>query len=311
MTKPIREAYGAALVKYGKGDDRVVVLDADVSSSTKSGIFQAACPERFFNCGVAEADMVGIAAGMAANGKIPFVNTFGVFLCSLGLASIRALCSYSKLPVKLMGAYGGLSDAFDGPSHHSIDDISIMRALPNMEVYVASDAVQTDWLVKNAIERDKPMYIRLSREAFPDLYAEGTVFEAGRGKIVREGCDAAVIACGLMVGNALAAAEMLQGEGISLRVVDMMCIKPLDEALVLRCAKETGAVITAEEHTMYGGLGGTVCEALCRGDARVPVGTVALMDTHAECGPYKTLQSAYGLDAAAIAKEVRATIAKK
>ena len=311
MAKAIREVYGEALVKYGKDDKRVVVLDADLSGSTKSGIFQKAVPERFFNVGIAEANMCSIAAGMAASGKIPFVNTFAVFLTTLGLISERALGSYAKLPVKYVGAYGGLSDAFDGPSHHALEDIAVMRALPNLKVFVASDATMTEWLVKNAIDDPSPMYLRMSRDVFPDIYSADEKFEEGKGKIVRDGKDATIIACGLMVGNSLAAADMLAKEGIDVRVVDMFCIKPLDKELVARCAKETGAIISAEEHNIIGGLGGAVAEALCAADAVVPMGFVGVNDCHAECGPYAKLQAKYGLDANAITAKVKETIAKK
>ena len=311
MGKAIREAYGEALVKYGKDDQRVVVLDADLSGSTKSGMFQKVAPERFFNVGIAEADMCSIAAGMASSGKIPFVNTFAVFLTTIGLISARALGSYAKLPVKYAGAYSGLSDAFDGPSHHAIEDIAIMRALPNFKVFVASDATMTDWMVKNAIDDPSPMYLRMSRDVFPDIYSADEKFEEGKGKIVRDGKDATIIACGLMVGNSLAAAGMLEKEGIHVRVVDMFSIKPLDEELIVRCARETGAIISAEEHNIYGGLGGAVAEALCKAGAQVPMGFVGINDCHAECGPYAKLQAKYGLDANAIAAKVRETIAKK
>ena len=311
MAKAIREVYGEALVKYGKDDKRVVVLDADLSGSTKSGIFQKAVPERFFNVGIAEANMCSIAAGMAASGKIPFVNTFAVFLTTLGLISERALGSYAKLPVKYVGAYGGLSDAFDGPSHHALEDIAVMRALPNLKVFVASDATMTEWLVKNAIDDPSPMYLRMSRDVFPDIYSADEKFEEGKGKIVRDGKDATIIACGLMVGNSLVAADMLAKEGIDVRVVDMFCIKPLDKELVARCAKETGAIISAEEHNIIGGLGGAVAEALCAADAVVPMGFVGVNDCHAECGPYAKLQAKYGLDANAITAKVKETIAKK
>jgi len=311
MAKTIRDAYGEALVRYGAEDPRVVVLDADVSGSTKSSTFAAACPERFFNMGIAEAGMVAVAEGMAASGKIPFVNTFAVFLTSIGLLGARALSSYSRIPVKFAGAYGGLSDAFDGPSHHSIDDLAIMRALPNFKVYVASDARQTDWLVKNAIEDPSPMYLRLSRDAMPELYGENETFETGKAKILRRGADAAVIACGLLAGNAIRAAELLAAEGIEITVVDMFCLKPLDEKTVVACAAETGAVVTAEEHSVIGGLGSAVAEALCRAGKQVPMSFLGLQDCHAECGPYDKLQRKYGLDAAAIAESVRGTIARK
>jgi transketolase len=311
MGKEIRQAYGEALVKYGENNQNVVVLDADVSSSTKSCLFGNRFPERFFNVGIAEANMMSMAAGLATVGKIPFVNTFAVFITSIGLISARAFGSYSHIPVKMAGAYGGLSDAFDGPSHHSVEDIAIMRSLPNYKVYVASDVVLTDWLVKNAIEDPNPMYIRLSRDSMPDLYSEGTQFTDGKGIVVREGKDATIIACGLMVSTAVAAAEQLEKEGISVRVVDMFCIKPLDTQLILRCAKETGAIISAEEHSVIGGLGGAAAETLCVNAAVVPMGFVGIQDTHGECGPYKTLLKAYGLDADSIIKTVKETVSRK
>lgn len=311
MSKTIRDTYGESLVKYGKNDTRVVVLDADVSGSTKSATFAKECPERFFNVGIAEANMVGMAAGMAATGRIPFVNTFAVFLTSIGLTAARAFGSYSKLPIKMVGAYGGLSDAFDGPSHHSLEDIATMRALPNFKVFVASDNRQTDWLVQNAIADPSPMYLRMSRDAFPDIYSEEQTFEEGKGIVVRGGKDATIIACGLMVGNALKAADILAGEGIDVRVVDMFCIKPIDEQLILECAEETGAVVTAEEHNIYGGLGGAVAEVLCKAGKQVPVQMVGIADMHTECGPYDKLQEKYGLDANAIVSHVKKVISEK
>ena len=311
MAKAIREVYGEALAKYGKENKDVVVLDADVSSSTKSAIFGKACPDRFFNMGIAEANMVATAAGMASVGKIPFVNTFAVFLTSIGLCLARALGSYSKLPIKMVGAYGGMSDAFDGPSHHSLEDIAIMRSLPNFKVFVASDAAQTDWIVKNAIEDPSPMYLRMSRDVFPDLYQEGETFEEGKGRVVREGTDATVIACGILVSKALEAAEMLAKEGISVRVVDMFCIKPLDKELVVKCAKETGAIVSAEEHSIIGGLGSAVAEALCEAGAQVPMGFVGTNDVHGECGPYNQLLAKYGMDANAVAAKVREAVSRK
>lgn len=311
MGKAIRDVFGESLAKYGKENKNVVALDADVSGSTKSAIFGKACPDRFFNMGVAEAGMTAVAAGMASAGKIPFINTFAVFATTNGLLPARALGSYSKVPIKVCGAYGGMSDAFDGPSHHALEDIAVMRSLPNFKVFVPCDAVQTDWVVKNAIEDPSPMYLRLSRDAFPDVYQPGESFEEGKGRIVREGTDATVIACGIMVGHAIQAAEELAKEGISLRVVDMFCIKPLDKELILQCAKETGAIISAEEHNVLGGLGGAVAEALCEGAAKVPMGFVGTQDLHGECGPYRDLLAKYGLDAAAIVSKVRETIAKK
>ena len=306
MSKQIRDVYGEALVKYGKTNKNIVVLDADVSGSTKSGIFQKAFPNRHFNCGIAEQCMTSMAAGFATCGMIPFANTFAVFMTSNGLTPARALGSYSKLPIKLVGAYGGLSDAFDGPSHHALEDIATMRALPNFKVFVASDAAQTDWIVKNAIEDNSPMYLRMSRDAFPDLYKPNEKFTAGKGKVVRDGSDVTVIACGLMVSNAIQAAEELEKKsGISVRVVDMFCIKPLDNALIAKCAKETKAIVTAEEHSVIGGLGSAVCESLCKQGLATKVELVGMKDVHAECGPYAMLQKKYGLDAAAIKKAIK------
>lgn len=311
MGKAIRDVYGDALVKFGKDNKNVVVLDADLSGSTKSAVFGKACPERFFNVGIAEANMTAMAGGLASVGKIPFVNTFAAFLATIGLLSARALGSYSKLPIKMVGAYGGMSDAYDGPSHHALEDIAVMRSLPNFKVFVPCDATETEWVVKNAIEDASPMYLRLSRDVFPDIYSENDVFEEGKGKIVREGKDATVIACGLMVGHALKAAEELAKEGIEIRVVDMFCIKPLDKELVVRCAKETGAIISAEEHSIIGGLGGAVAEALCAAGAQVPMGFVGTNDTHGECGPYAKLQEKYGFDPAAVVRKVKETVAAK
>ncbi len=311
MGKAIRDVYGDALVKFGKDNKNVVVLDADLSGSTKSAVFGKACPERFFNVGIAEANMTAMAGGLASVGKIPFVNTFASFLATIGLLSARALGSYSKLPIKMVGAYGGMSDAYDGPSHHALEDIAVMRSLPNFKVFVPCDATETEWVVKNAIEDASPMYLRLSRDVFPDIYSENDVFEEGKGKIVREGKDATVIACGLMVGHALKAAEELTKEGIEIRVVDMFCIKPLDKELVVRCAKETGAIISAEEHSIIGGLGGAVAEALCAAGAQVPMGFVGTNDTHGECGPYAKLQEKYGFDPAAVVRKVKETVAAK
>ena len=311
MPKSIRDAYGEALLKYGRDDERVVVLDADLSGSTKSGIFGKACPERFFNVGIAESNMTAMAAGMASVGKIPFVNTFAVFLTSIGLIAAREFGSYSKLPIKLAGAYSGMSDAFDGPSHHALEDIAIMRSLPNFKVFVPCDEHQTEWVVKNAIDDPSPMYLRLSRDVFPAVYSPDALFEEGKGNIVRGGSDATVIACGLMVGKALEAAERLAKDGVSVRVVDMFCIKPLDSELVVRCARETGAIVTAEEHNIFGGLGSAVSEALCRAGVQAPSAFAGVNDTHGECGPYDKLQHKYGFDADAVEAKLREVLARK
>ncbi|MGI6031567.1 MAG: transketolase family protein [Eubacteriales bacterium] len=310
MAKAIRDVYGDSLLKYGKENDKVVVLDADVSCSTKSAVFGNECPDRFFNCGIAEYAMVGMAGGFAKAGKVPFVNTFAVFLSTIGALGARALMSYSKLNIKLMGAYGGLSDAYDGPTHHAIEDVAIMRALPGVTVMVASDAAMTDWMVKTAIDTEGPMYIRLSRDATPDTYTADTKFEIGKALTVKEGSDAAIIACGIMVSKAMEAAEKLAAEGIKVKVVDMFTIKPIDAEAVLEAAK-TGAIVTAEEHNVYGGLGSAVAEVLVKNGAGVPVEMIGLQDTHAETGAYNALLAKYGMDADAIAAAVKKAIANK
>ncbi len=304
MAKNIRDAYGEALVEFGKDDSRVVVLDAGVSSSTKSGLFQKACPERFFNCGIAESNMVGMAAGFAAAGKIPFANTFAVFITSNGLTAIRAFGSYSELPLKIAGAYGGISDSFDGSTHHSLEDLAVMRSLPNFKVFCPCDETQTRWLVKHAIDTPDPMYLRIARNAFPDVYKSGQTFEEGKAMIVREGKDATIIACGLMVSNSLKAAEILEKKGISVRVVDMFSIKPIDKDMIEKCAKETGAIITAEEHNIYGGLGSAVAEVLAEKGIGTKFTMVGVRDRHVGCGPYDALQAYAGIDADGVAKSV-------
>lgn len=311
MGKALREAYGEALVKYGEKDEKVVVLDADVSGSTMSARFGQAVPERFFNVGIAEANMTAMAAGFAATGYVPFANTFAVFLSSMGLAPARLFGSYSHLSIKLAGAYGGLSDSYDGPSHHALEDIATMRALPNFRVFVPCDAHQVDCLIKHEKDTPGPAYIRLSRDAFPDIYSEQEEFEWGRGKQVLDGSDVTVIACGLMVGNAIDAAKMLKEEGISVRVVDMFCIKPIDRDLIVKCAQETGAIVSAEEHNIIGGLGSAVAEVLSTSGMDVPMEFVGIRDCHAECGSYGELQEKYQIDAQGIAGKIREVLEKR
>ena len=311
MPKAIREVYGTVLAELGETNKDIVVLDADLSGSTKSALFGKAHPERFFNMGIAEANMVATAAGMSTVGKIPFVNTFTVFLTSNGLLSARDQICYANLNVKFGGAYCGMSDALDGASHHATEDIAIMRALPNMKVIVPSDANSTRWTTKYAVENYGPMYLRLSRDVYPDLYAEDTEFEMGKGAIVREGTDLTVIACGLMVHKAMEAAEQMAEKGISVRVVDMYSIKPIDKELILKCAEETGAIVCAEEHNIYGGLGGAVSEVLAWAGAGVPTEFVGIQDTFTESGPYKELLAKYGVDANGVVAGIEKVLARK
>ena len=310
MAKAIRDAYGEALVKYGSNPD-IVVLDADLSGSTRTALFQATYPDRFFNVGVAESNMAAMGAGFASVGKIPFINTFTVFEMTLGLLPARLFGSYSGLNMKFAGCYSGLSGAYDGPTHHAIEDLAIMRALPNFRVYVASDEFSTDWLVKHAIESKGPMYIRLSREAFTTVYDSGTKFEDGKAKVLRRGKDATILTCGLMVGKSLSAAEELATEGLEVEVIDMLSIKPIDADTILTSAGLTGAIVTAEEHNIIGGLGSAVSEVLAAGQAYVPVGCVGIEDCHAESASYKELIAKYKLDVADVVAKVWETVAKK
>lgn len=311
MSKAIRQVYGEYLAELGRQRPDIVVLDADVSSSTQTKFFAKEHPERFFNMGIAEANMTATAAGLASQGFVPFVNTFAVFISSIGYLPARALACYGNLNVKLAGAYCGLSDAFDGASHHATEDIAILRALPNMKVFCPADATATRALTQLCADTQGPCYLRLSRDVYPDLYPEDTQFQVGQGNLVRTGQDVTVIACGILVHKALEAATLLEQEGISVQVVDMYSIKPLDEDLVRLCARNTGAIVTAEEHSVIGGLGGAVAECLARSGIGVPVEMVGIQDTFTESGPYETLLHKYGLDSAAVIQAIRTVLAKK
>jgi len=311
MAKAIREVYGTVLAELAEQNKDIVVLDADLSGSTKSGIFGKAHPERFFNMGIAESNMVATAAGLSTTGKIPFVNTFTVFLTTLGLIATRAQICYGNLNVKLGGAYCGMSDAFDGSSHHALEDLAVMRALPNMTILVPSDAESTRWATTFAVEHQGPVYLRLSRDVYPDLYPAGTQLACGHGAVVRDGSDVTVIACGLLVHKAIEAAQELEKDGLSVRVVDMYSIKPIDRELILRCAAETGAIVTAEEHNIYGGLGSAVAEVLSYAGAGVPTEFVGVRDTFTESAPYAQLLAKYGVDAAGVKAGIQRVIKRK
>ena len=311
MGNAIREVYGNVLKELGETNKDIVVLDADLSGSTKSAFFGKAYPERFFNMGIAESNMVATAAGLSTTGKIPFVNTFTVFLTTLGLIAARGQVCYGNLNVKFGGAYCGMSDALDGASHHALEDIAVMRTLPNMKVIVPSDAASTRWATKYAVDTYGPMYLRLSRDVYPDLYTADTKFELGKGAIVRDGSDVTVIACGLMVHKALEAAELMAEKGVSVRVVDMYSIKPIDRELILKCAAETGAIVTAEEHNIFGGLGGAVSEVLAWGGAAAPTEFVGLQDTFTESGKYGDLLHKYGIDAEGVIAGIEKVLQRK
>lgn len=307
MSKAIRDIYGETLKQLGTTMPELVVLDADVANSTKTGVFRDAWPDRFFDVGIAESNMAAMAAGLASTGMVPFINTFAVFITEVSLLAVRGQICYGNLNVKLGGAYSGMSDALDGATHHALEDIANMRALPNMRILSVCDAAQTHWATAYAAQHDGPFYLRLSREALPDLYTPEHAFTFGKAELLRQGGDAAIIATGLCVHNALAAAALLAAEGIQCTVYDMHTIKPLDEAAVLAAAK-TGAVITAEEHNIYGGLGSAVAEVLAESGIGAKLCRVGVQDTFSETGSYAALQKKYGIDANAIAAAVKRSL---
>ena len=310
MSKAIREIYGEALSEMGDYNQNLVVLDADVSGSTKSNIFAKKHSDRFFNMGIAEANMIATAAGLATIGKIPFANTFAVFIGTAGLLATRGQVCYGNLNVKLAGAYCGLSDAFDGATHHACEDIAAMRALPNMKIFVPSDAYSTRELTKLAADTSGPVYLRLSRDSYPDLY-EDDQFQVGGSKTVRHGRDAVIFACGILVHKALEAADILQQRGLEVEVIDMYSVKPLDEDTVIEAARRTGAVVCAEEHSVIGGLGSAVAQVLARNAIGVPTEFIGVQDVFTETGNYSSLLEKYGLDAKAVAVASEKAINRK
>ena len=308
--KAMREAYGEALVELGKMNPDLVVLDADVASSSRSILFKQAFPERFFNVGIAEGNMVGIAAGLAASGKIPFVNTFAFLLALRAADPVRSLAAYNRLNVKLAGAYGGFSDSYDGASHQAVEDVAVMRSLPNMTVIVVADEHQARQAVFAAAKLQGPVYLRLSRAEVPPVYAADSSYQIGKGNLLREGRDVTLVANGYMVTKALEAADLLAAEGISAEVIDMHTVKPLDEDLILKSGRKTGALVTVEEHSIYGGLGSAVAEVLA-GAAPLPLEIVGIRDVFGESGAYEAILSKHGLDKIAVACSARKVIARK
>ena len=294
MSMAMREAFGKKLAELGGKDNRIVVLDADVSSSTKSGIFGKQFPDRFFNCGVAEANMVGVAAGLATAGYRPVVNAFAIFLALKGTDQIRNVLCYNSLPVVIAGAYGGLSDSFDGASHQSITDLAIMRALPNMEVIVPCDANMAQSALEYALVQDHPVYIRLNRNAVPDV---GVPFSASerKGVVVRQGKDVTLAANGITLAATLDAAKLLKEEGIDAEVLAMPFVKPFDVATLEKSVGKTGALVSIEEHTVVGGFGSACLEALATTRIAYRYRAVGVEDTFTETGPYDELLEKYGI----------------
>lgn len=312
MTKKIatREAYGKALASLGKDNMRVVVLDADLSKSTKTAEFAKIFPERFFNVGIAEQNLMGMAAGLAVAGKIPFASTFAVFATGRAFEQIRNSIAYTRLNVKIAATHAGITVGEDGGSHQSVEDISLMRSLPNMTVFVPADEAETYGAVAAAVEIDGPVYIRLGRAGVPSVHGDDFKFVPGKAVVLSEGTDATVVASGIMVPVALEAASDLAREGIGVRVVSMHTLKPLDVKAVISAAKETGALVTAEEHSIIGGLGSAVCEAVCD-HYPVPVIRVGLPDIFGESGTPGQLLDKYGLNSEGIRNAVLRALKKK
>ena len=305
-----RDAYGQALAELGALNDKVVVLDADLSKSTKTNDFKKVFPERFFNMGIAEQNLLGTAAGFAAAGKIPFASSFAVFAVGRAYDQIRNSIAYPKLNVKIAATHAGLTVGEDGGSHQMLEDIALMRALPNMTVIVPADGVETKQVIMAAAAYDGPVYIRLGRPKVPVLFDESYQFEIGKGVVLKDGADVTLVAAGIMVSKAMEAAEALAADGISAAVVNISTIKPLDQQLIIEMAQKTGAMVACEEHNIYGGLGSAVAEVLVE-HCPVPMARVGVEDSFGESGLPDELLEKYGLTAANIADKARAVISRK
>jgi transketolase len=295
----VRAAYGETLVELGKENKKIVVLDADVSSSTQSRLFGQKYPERFFNVGIAEGNMMAMAAGMATCGKIPFVNTFAVFITLRAGDPLRSLIAYPGLNVKLGAGYAGVSDSYDGASHQSVEDIAIVRSIPNITVIVAADAVEARAATIAATEIKGPVYLRLSRAEVPVIYDDNYRFTIGKAHVLQPGSDLTIAATGYMIYKALLAADVLKQKGVSVRVLAVPTIKPLDEEAVLAAARETGAILTMEEHSIYGGLGSAVTETVSQ-KYPVPIKIMGFADRFGETGGYDEVLDKMGLSVAKI-----------
>ena len=302
--KATRESYGEALVMLAEKRNDLVVLDADLAAATKTGIFKKAYPDRFFDCGIAEANMMGVAAGIATTGKLVFASTFAMFAAGRAYEIIRNSIAYPKANVKICATHAGITVGEDGASHQCIEDLALMRVIPGMTVIHPADAVSAEKLLAQVAAFDGPAYVRLGRLSIPVLYDENTNIQLGKGNCVRDGGDAAVIACGLMVNEALMAAEELEKEGISLRVIDMHTIKPLDEEIIVKAATETKAVITAEEHSVIGGLGSAVAEVIVR-KCPVKMAMVGIQDRFGQSGKPPLLMKEYNITAQDIVSAVK------
>ena len=302
--KATRESYGEALKEIGKENKNIVVLDSDLAGATKSNIFKKEFPERFFDMGISEQDMIGTAAGMAACGKIPFASTFAVFAAGRAYDQIRNSVCYPNLNVKVCGSHAGITVGEDGATHQMLEDINIMKALPNMKVYCPSDGVQTKWIVKHASEEEGPCYIRTCRLATNLIYDDNYAFDSNKMIVHGDGTDATIFATGVTVSESLKAQENLAKEGVNVRVVDVFCLKPIDEDTIIKCAKETKRLISVEDHNIIGGLGSIIADVLTD---KYPTNLtkMGIKDTFGESGKAALLLEKYGIDAKGITEELK------
>jgi transketolase len=305
-----RETYGRVLAELGERDERIVVLDADLSSSTRTSIFAKKFPHRFFNVGIAEQNMMGMAAGLSTTGKVPFVSTFAIFATGRAWEPIRQSICYSHFNVKIVATHAGITVGEDGASHQVTEDIALMRVIPGMTVIVPADAVETEKVIQSIVDFNGPVYVRLSRAKFPVVFDKDYTFEIGKGKIVRHGKDVAIIAIGLMVSQALKAAQMLLEENIQATVVNMSTVKPIDAELIKRVAGESGAVVTCEEHSIIGGLGSAVAEVLSE-SINVPLVRVGIQDTFGSSGKSDELIKYFHLMPSDIVEAAKKSISRK
>ena len=305
-----REAYGKTLVELGKVNENIVVLDADLAEATKTVYFKEAFPERFFDCGIAEANMIGVASGLSTAGKVPFASTFAMFAAGRAFEQIRNTVGYPHLNVKICATHAGITVGEDGATHQCLEDIALMRTIPGMTIINPADAVEARAAVLAAAEFEGPVYMRFGRAPVPTVFGDDYKFEIGKGFVLAEGTDVTLAATGIMVEQALAAREILAGEGISAEVINIATIKPIDKELLVASASKTGAVVTAEEHNIVGGFGSAVCEALSEA-CPVPVLRVGTNDVFGRSGKVPPLREMYGLTAQNIVEKAKAAIALK
>lgn len=305
-----RDSYGAALVELADAGENIYVLDADLAAATKTGTFKKAYPDRHIDCGIAECNMMGIAAGLAACGNTVFASSFAMFAAGRAFEQVRNSIGYPHINVKIGATHAGISVGEDGASHQCCEDVALMRTIPGMTVIVPADDTEARQAVKAAVKFDGPVYLRFGRLAVAPVFDDSYKFEIGKGVVIKDGSDVTVIANGLLIAPALEAAQKLEAEGISVRVVNMATVKPLDSDLVIRCAKETGAIVTAEEHSIIGGLGSAVSEVVCE-SCPVPVAKVGVKDTFGKSGPALELMDLYGLNAEGIEAGIRKVLAAK